>query len=46
MDAPLRRFLFLLASALQGHGSKPGDALRDPAVLEAADAYFRASVLQ
>jgi NAD(P)H-dependent FMN reductase len=32
--------------ALQGHGSKPGEALQDPATLAAADAFFTAPVVQ
>ena len=32
------------AGALVGHGSRPGEALRDPAILEAADGFFRSVV--
>lgn len=34
----------LWMGALQGHGSKPGEALEDPAALAAADAYFQREV--
>lgn len=32
------------AGALVGHGSRPGEALRDPAALAAADAFFQTVV--
>ncbi len=31
----------ILAGALVGHGSKPGEALQDPAVATAADTFFK-----